>query len=100
MAITPSLNNDHIRASFEMLLSLNLAFAFSYGITMYNLTQVAHSRAQVMAMRSFTTSFAARSKSIISCISFLRILFTADCQIREAKLGWILRLRSPRLGSP
>src|ERR1700731_1883362 len=44
MARTPSLNNDHIRASYEILLSLNLAFAFSYGITMYNLTQVAYSK--------------------------------------------------------
>jgi hypothetical protein len=51
-----------------------------------------------MAMRLFTTSFAAQSESIISYISALRILRTADCQIREAKLGWILRLRCPRLG--
>ncbi len=44
MARTPSLNNDHIRASYEILLSLNLAFAFSYGITMYNFTQMAYSK--------------------------------------------------------
>src|SRR5258707_7552879 len=44
MARTPSLKNDPFRASFEILLSLNLAFAFSYGITMYNLTQVAYSK--------------------------------------------------------
>jgi hypothetical protein len=36
--------HEHIPASFETLLSLNLAFAFSYGITMYNLTQVAYSK--------------------------------------------------------
>src|SRR5258705_3714495 len=44
MARTSSLNNDHLRASYEILLSLNLAFAFSYGITMYNFTQVAYSK--------------------------------------------------------
>jgi hypothetical protein len=44
MARTSSLNNDHLRASYEILLSLNLAFAFSYGIAMYNLTQVAYSK--------------------------------------------------------
>ena len=44
MARTPSLNNDDIRASCEILLSLNLAFAFYYGITMYSLTQVAYSK--------------------------------------------------------
>jgi hypothetical protein len=44
MARTPSLNNDHIRASYEILLSLNLAFAFFYGITMYNFTQAAYSK--------------------------------------------------------
>jgi len=44
MARTSSLNNDHIRASYEILLSLNLAFAFPSGITMYNFTQVAYSK--------------------------------------------------------
>jgi hypothetical protein len=44
MARTSSLHNDHIRASYEILLSLNLAFTFSYGITMYNFTQVAYSK--------------------------------------------------------
>ncbi len=44
MARTPSLKNDHIRASYQILLSLNLAFAFSYGITMYNLAQAAYSK--------------------------------------------------------
>lgn len=44
MARTSSLNNDHIRASYEVLLSLNFAFAFSYGITMYNLNQPADSK--------------------------------------------------------
>jgi hypothetical protein len=44
MARTPSLNNDQVRACYEILLSLNLAFAFSYGMTIYNLTQVAYSK--------------------------------------------------------
>jgi hypothetical protein len=44
MARTPSLNNDYIRAPYEILLSLNLAFAFSYGITMYNLAQAVYSK--------------------------------------------------------
>jgi len=44
MTRTPSLNNERIRVSSEILLSLNLAFAFSYGISMYNFIQVAYSK--------------------------------------------------------